>query len=79
MTHTVATMEVSAAAFDEIADRMREAGYDHAFLRIKKDGKAAIIDMHGIGLVRGGLKPGEVAQFIADHGVDEKGEVVPKS
>lgn len=45
-THTYATLEVSAEAFDEIKKLLHEAKYDHAF-----DG--ACIDMHGIGLVRG--------------------------
>lgn len=44
-THTYATLEVSAATYDEIAAKLKEAGYDHAF----DDGA---IDMHGIGLVR---------------------------
>lgn len=46
MTHTFAELEVSAAAYDEIAGKLREAGYGHAFV----DGA---IDMHGIGLTRG--------------------------
>lgn len=45
-TRTLAHLEVSAAAFDEIAAKLREAGYNHAFV----DGA---IDMEGIGLVRG--------------------------
>lgn len=45
MTHTLAKLEISAAAFDEIAAKLREAAYDHAFV----DGA---IDMHGIGLAR---------------------------
>ena len=44
-THTVATLEVSKATYNEIAARLREAGYDHVFLH---DG---VIDMTGIGLV----------------------------
>lgn len=43
MTHTFVTMEVSRAAYDEIAGKMRDAGYGHAFV----DG---LIDMHGIAL-----------------------------
>lgn len=46
-THTYAELEVSAAAYDEIAGKLRAAGYDHAF----HDGT---IDMHGIGLTRAG-------------------------
>jgi hypothetical protein len=44
-TYTYAEMEVTAAAYDEIAGKLRAAGYDHAF----NDGA---IDMHGIGLTR---------------------------
>lgn len=44
MTHTYATLDVSKAVFDEIAAKLRAAGYDHSF-----DGN--VIDMHGIGLV----------------------------
>lgn len=43
-THTVATLNVSKVAFDEIADLLRDAGYSHVFL----DGN--VIDMTGIGL-----------------------------
>ena len=64
MTHTVATMEVSAVAFDEIAAKLREAGYDHAFLRIKQDGGAAIIDMHGIGLLRRPAAPANESAHV---------------
>lgn len=45
-THTFATLEVSNAAYDEIAAKLKEAGYDHVFM---EDGA---IDMHGIGLVK---------------------------
>lgn len=44
-THTVAELEVSAGAYDEIAQLLRDAGYDHVF----RDG---VIDMSGIGLTR---------------------------
>lgn len=45
-THTLATLEVSKEAYEEIAAKLKEAGYDHAFL---EDG---LIDMTGIGLVK---------------------------
>lgn len=45
-THTVAELEVSAAAYDEIADKLRAAEYDHAFM------PCGMIDMTGIGLTR---------------------------
>jgi hypothetical protein len=44
-TYTYVELEVSAAAYDEIAGKLRAADYDHAF----NDGT---IDMHGIGLTR---------------------------
>lgn len=47
-THTHANLEVSDAAYQEIAERLRDAGYDHVF------DEEGTIDMHGIGLVPGG-------------------------
>jgi hypothetical protein len=47
-THTVAELEISRAAYDEIAQKLRAAGYDHVF-----DGE--LIDMTGIGLTPGPL------------------------
>ena len=44
MTYTYAVLEVSKAAYDEIAAKLRDAGYDHAFT---DEGE---IDMHGIAL-----------------------------
>lgn len=46
MTHTFARLEVSPELFDEVAEKLRAAGYHHAFVD-------EAIDMHGIGLVRG--------------------------
>lgn len=40
-THTVAVLEISKAAFDEIAQKLRKEGYDHAFVE-------EFIDMSGI-------------------------------
>jgi hypothetical protein len=40
-------LEVSQAAYDEIAQKLRTAQYDHAF---HKDEGAEVIDMHGIAL-----------------------------
>lgn len=45
-TYTYVTMELSAAAYDEIAQKMREADYGHAF---NEDGE---IDMHGIAVIK---------------------------
>jgi len=43
-THTYALLELSKTAYDEIAAKLRAAGYDHAFI----DGA---IDMHGLAVV----------------------------
>lgn len=43
-THTYAELQLSPAAYDEIATKLRTASYDHAFM---DDGA---IDMHGIGV-----------------------------
>ena len=42
-THTYAVLDVSEAAYTEIADKLKAAGYDHAF-------DNGVIDMHGIAL-----------------------------
>jgi hypothetical protein len=42
--HTIATLAISPAAFDEIASKLRAAGYAHVF------GANGVIDMSGIGL-----------------------------
>ena len=47
-THTYVLLQVSDAAYEEIAKKLREVGYDHVFSR--EDGH---IDMHGIALTRG--------------------------
>lgn len=44
MTHTVATLEATPSAFDEITAKLRAAGYSHLFML---DGS---IDMSGIAL-----------------------------
>jgi hypothetical protein len=41
-TYTYAVLEISSEAYEEIAVKLRAAGYDHAF------GKDGEIDMHGI-------------------------------
>lgn len=43
-THTTARLEVSRAFFEDVKARLRDAGYDHAFLQ---DGS---IDMTGIAI-----------------------------
>jgi hypothetical protein len=51
MSYTFAELEISAAAYDEIAARLRAADYGHVFL----DG--GLMDMHGIALSRAKDKP----------------------
>lgn len=51
-THTFVELEVSAAVYDEIAAKLREADYDHAFIQ-ERDG-SVVIDMHGIALKKEG-------------------------
>lgn len=53
-THTLAELELSPAAYDEIAEKLRDAGYHHAFItdRFVDD---TMIDMQGIGITR--LRP----------------------
>lgn len=45
-SHTYVELELSAAAFDEIRQKLTDAGYDHCFM---DDGA---IDMHGLGVTR---------------------------
>jgi hypothetical protein len=51
MTYTYAELEVSPAAYEEIADKLKAAGYDHAF-HAREDGRGYTVDMHGIGLTK---------------------------
>ena len=46
MTHTYVILELSPAAWQEISDKMRDAGYSHAFHDDTEHGE--VIDMHGI-------------------------------
>ena len=48
MTHTYAILEISKAAFDEIADKLKEH-YPHAF-HYNKDRRIIVIDMDGLAL-----------------------------
>ncbi len=47
MTYTYVLLGVSQAAFDEIAAKLRDAGYHHVFT---DEGK--VMDMHGIALLK---------------------------
>jgi hypothetical protein len=49
-TYTLSLLEVSPAVHAEIAQKLREAGYNHAFH--DDDEHGTVIDMHGIALVR---------------------------
>lgn len=69
-THTFATLEVSAAVFDEVMEKLQAAGYDHAFI---DQGDGLLIDMNGIALKKGSaadekeVGPGEIVQFVRDY------------
>lgn len=45
-THTVVELGVSPAAYDEIAKKLRDAGYDHVFF------EEGLIDLTGIAIVK---------------------------
>lgn len=47
-THTYAVLRVSNAAYDEIANALKAAGYSHSFHENSEYG--TVIDMHGIAL-----------------------------
>ena len=78
-THTYAMLEVSRAAYHEIADKLREAGYGHAFHE-ERDG-GVVLDMQGIALGLGngtcyvckGVFPrSRLVMFDADNDICEK-------
>ncbi len=54
MTRTYAVLEVSKAAYDEIAEKLRAAEYHQAFIAEFVDDRTSVsrvvIDMHGIAL-----------------------------
>ena len=58
-THTYAVLEISDAAYQEIATMLRSAGYDHAFM---DNGK---IDMHGLAVAS--VNQGNVDDDISEH------------
>ena len=70
MTHTYALMEVSQNTFDEIKQKLQEAGYTHAILREEPNEH---LDMHGIALALERkprvLREGSVQDAVRDqHG-----------
>jgi hypothetical protein len=60
MTRTFAELEISQSAWNEIARKLRDAGYDHAFVDEKT------IDMQGIGLTP--APPAPVETVITPEG-----------
>lgn len=60
VTHTFVELELSRAAYDEIAAKLREAGYDHAFM---EDGA---IDMHGMGITRQESEADTIARMLKE-------------
>lgn len=76
MTYTVATLEVSASAYDEIAAKLREAGYHHCF------DEQGMLDMTHIGLVRSkepdGFKDMVIEQLVVDGIFTQEHETNPR-
>lgn len=56
MSHTYAVLQVSAATYAEIREKLKAAGYEHAFhveeraFRMNDRREVEVIDMHGIAL-----------------------------
>jgi chromosomal replication initiation ATPase DnaA len=50
MSHSYATLEVSAQTYFEIHAKLKEAGYHHA---LKQDGEKEIVIMHGLAITTG--------------------------
>jgi hypothetical protein len=67
MTHTYATMQVSHPTYEEIIEKLTDAGYHHAFN--PEDGA---LDMHGIGIVADPLtsEPNAAARNRVAQAVD---------
>jgi hypothetical protein len=61
VTRTFAELEVTPGAYDEIATKLREAGYEHAFM------DSGAIDMHGIALTLGGPDRSVTALTFEGH------------
>lgn len=56
-TYIYVTLEVSPAAYDEIAAKLKAAAYDHCF------GEDGAIDMHGLAITRGKAQLRETLQI----------------
>ena len=50
MTYTYVILEVSQSTYDEIGEKLRDAGYDQAFHEDDSSLNGIVIDMHGIAL-----------------------------
>ena len=55
MTHTYVIIELSRSAANEIAAKMRAAGYEHAFH--DEGERGIVIDMHGIAIATDVWRP----------------------
>jgi hypothetical protein len=73
MTHTFVVLKISQAAWDEIAEALRKASYDHVF-RLDGDGQA-LIDMHGIALGSPGASIPQAPEPSRVKGLDTAGIV----
>lgn len=76
MTYTVSTLEVSASAYNEIADKLREAGYHQCF------DEAGMIDMTHIGLVKAaepdGFRDVVIEGLAVSHSLTAEHETNPR-
>lgn len=68
-TRTFVRLAVHPKTYNEIAKKLKSAGYDHAF--IEDDGKV-LIDMQGIALESIGSEPEPVSRLITN--ADQTGE-----
>lgn len=57
-THTLASLDVSDEAFDDILGRLQAAGAEYAIITAP-NGEPIMLDMHGIGLTRELLRKGK--------------------
>lgn len=48
-THTYVYLDIGRVAFNEIVDKLREAGYEHAF-KYDRENRTIAVDMHGIAI-----------------------------
>jgi hypothetical protein len=70
MTHTYAELPVSRATYDEIAAKLREAGYDHVFMP-ERGRDEPTIDMHGIGLIVEAIDEGSRTMALVPPAADQ--------